>query len=983
MTRKINKIICLFFLFTSLVFTQTTGKISGLVFDKDNNPVIGASVAIIESNIGTATDVEGYYYIINVSPGSYMLKINMIGYKAVTVENVTVSVNKTTRIDIMLEESFVQGEEVVVTASKISTKKDQSGTIKNISEDQIDILPIKDVQSIVTMQAGVVDGHFRGGRSTEVTYLVDGMRTDDAYGGESQTVYLEPSVLKDLEVITGTFNAEYGRAMSGVVNQVTKDGNNNLETSFSSRYENFFSTNNDIFVGLDQFNVNLNQDYNYQLSGPIVKDKIFFFMNLRYQDNLGHLNGYDFFNVSDQSNFQSDNPSNYYSEHSGSHVFETYCSNSRGGEIFDPETGSHIIDDSECMQYGDCEFLTLEGDSYYFLYSSASTVVTQSQCIDYSNESDEIITRFIPAQIRLESDAFVPMNNFISSSILGKITFKPSSKYKISVMNTLNNYEGSWFSNFYKYSPDSRSSNFSDNNFTSIFLNYMISSSSFMDIKFSYNLKESGQYVYENPLDSRYVSNELSASESSFLQGGHDKVHNKSNIRDYNFKYDLNTQLNSIHNVKFGLDIFAHDLSIRNYTIKDLYPDNPFSYVPTIDLGDSSSSFSEEYDVTSYEYSAYLQDKMEFSDMVINFGLRYDMFDPNTYVPSNYRDPRNEYYNALCGELITDLDPSCESLEFSVPIKTDIQSQISPRFALSYQISDALLRFSYGHFFQMPPLYSMYSNPTWLISANDFQTILGNPNLEAEKTVNYEFGYWSEINDLMSYEIVVFNKDIYNLLTTITLQNESEVKYGLYSNKDYGNARGLELIFDYINGPLNLVANYTYQHTKGIADSPTTSFSREGANQDPITRLLPLSWDQRHTFNLTFGYNVEKYGFTLSSYFNSGTAFSFVPISTNSLAAINLEPNNAYKPSNFTVNLSSYYNIPKINARITFEVYNLLDALNEYVVNAQTGRSYSAILTESSSLSFRNNYTSIEDTYQDPSHYGAPRSIKVGIDFRY
>ena len=114
-------------------------------------------------------------------------------------------------------------------------------------------------------------------------------------------------------------------------------------------------------------------------------------MNLRYQDNLGHLNGYDFFTVSDQSNFQSDNPSNYYSEHSGSHVFETYCSNSQGGEIFDPETGSHIIDDTECMQYGDCEFLTLEGDPYYFLYSSASTVVNQSQCIEYSNLSDEIV----------------------------------------------------------------------------------------------------------------------------------------------------------------------------------------------------------------------------------------------------------------------------------------------------------------------------------------------------------------------------------------------------------------------------------------------------------------------------------------------------------------------------------------------------------------------------------------------------------------
>ena len=983
MNKTINKKILLLFFFIGFIFSQTTGKISGLVYDNDENPIIGASIGIIESGVGTATDYDGYYYIINLSPGSYTLKIDMIGFKSVTVESVVVSVNKTTRIDIQMEESFVQGEEVVVTASKISTKKDQSGTIKNISGEQIDILPIKDVQSIVSMQAGIVDGHFRGGRSTEVTYLVDGMRTDDAFGGESQTVYLEPTVLKDLEVITGTFNAEYGRAMSGVVNQVTKDGNNKFETSFSTRYENYFTPNNDIFIGIDKLNVNLNQDYNYQISGPVLKDKIFFFLNFRYQDNLGHLNGYDFFNVSDDSNFMSDNPSNYYSEHSGSHVIETYCSNSKGGEIFSSETGEHIIDNIECIQYGDCEFLTTDGDSYYILYSSASLSITENQCIDYGNENTEIITRFIPAQIRNQSDSFVPMNNFKSSSVLGKVTFRPSTKFKISLMNTLNNYEGSWYSHFYKYSPYSRSSNFSTNNFTSAFLNYMINSSSFLDLKLSFNTKEDGQYVFENPLDLRYVANELSASESGFLQGGHDKVHNNSIINDGNLKLDLNAQLNSIHNIKLGLDAFMHDISIRNYTIKDQNPDDPESYIPSIDMGDLESSFSEEYDVTSYEYSAYIQDKMEFSDMVINFGLRYDTFNPNTSYPSNYRDPRNEYYNALCGEDIIEQNDVCENLEYSVPLSTKIKSQTSPRFALSYQISDALLRFSYGHFFQMPPLYSMYSNPTWLISANDFETILGNPNLEAEKTVNYEFGYWSEINDLMSYEIVVFNKDIYNLLTTITLQNESEVKYGLYSNKDYGNARGLELIFDYIDGPLSLVANYTYQHTKGIADSPTTSFSREGANQDPITRLLPLSWDQRHTFNFTLGYNIEKYGFTASAYFNSGTAFSFVPISTNSLAAINLEPNNAYKPTNYLVNLSSYFNLPAINARITFEIYNLFDTLNEYGVNAQTGRAYSAILNENSVSSFRSNYTTIEDTYQDPSSYGAPRSIKIGIDFRY
>ena len=85
----------------------------------------------------------------------------------------------------------------------------------------------------------------------------------------------------------------------------------------------------------------------------------------------------------------------------------------------------------------------------------------------------------------------------------------------------------------------------------------------------------------------------------------------------------------------------------------------------------------------------------------------------------------------------------------------------------------------------------------------------------------------------------------------------------------------------------------------------------------------------------------------------------------------------------YIVNISSYYNLQKIGARITAEVYNLFDTLNEYGVNSQTGRAYSAILNDSDIASFRNNYTSIEDTYQDPSAYGAPRSIKIGLEWSY
>ena len=963
-------------LFFTTLFSQTTGKLSGSVSDEDKNSLYGVNVLIQDTYYGAASDEDGLFYIINVPPGSYTVRFDIIGYKSIEVQDVSISVNKTTRLDVNLEETTVEGEVVFVKASKLSTKKDQSGTIKNISEKQIEILPIKDVSSIVSMQAGVVDGHFRGGRDTEVTYLVDGVRTDDTFSRNAQTVYLEPSVLKDLEVITGTFNAEYGRAMSGVVNQVTKDGGSEFESSFSSRYENYFTGNSHIFPGIDNLDINLNQDYSMQFSGPIVEDKLTFFLNYRYQNNLGHLNGYDYFNSGDYSNFNADSTFNYYSEHSGSHVMNDYCSNSNGAELLDPVTRETINDNLQCQEYGDCEVIYSEiiynGTYSEIMHSNSSYMITADMCSNDIFESSSqnsgyfLTTRFIPAQIRSKVDNQIAMNNFISSSYLSKISFRPIGPLKISLMHTQNNYEGHWYNHFYKYSPDSRSTNHNNNNFTSLFINYMFTQSAFFDLKFSNNKKSDYSYVYENPFDSRYVSDFFSRSESSFLQGGHDKNHDTKILEDFSVKFDLNWQADPINNIKFGLDYVAHDLLINNYTIRDSsLTDNV--YTPYIDKG-VRSSYSEEYDIICYEFSGYFQDKMEFSDMVLNFGLRYDMFDPNTIYPSDYRNPANDIIG----------------VEQSDTLAAEIKHQISPRFALSYQVGQAaLLRFSYGHFFQMPPLYAMYSNSDWLISPNNYATILGNPNLEAEKTVNYELGFWQEINRDMGVEVVLFYKDIYNLLSTKTITTYNTVKYGLYSNKDYGNVRGLELVYDYNAGPISIVANYTFQYTRGIADSPTSSFSREGANQDPITKLIPLNWDQRHTMNVTAGYNTKKYGATLSVFYNSGSAYTFEPISENPLANVNLLPNNSYKPSNYTINLSSYYNLFKTGSRITFEVYNLFDTLNEYGVNSQTGRAYSAILNEADIASFRSNYTTIEDTYQDPNSYSAPRSIKIGIEWSY
>ena len=209
----------------SVSIAGTTGKIAGTITDATTGEsLVGVNVYLKDENFGAATDVDGNYVIIGIPPGKYTLIINYISYKEKQIQNVQVNIDKTTYIDETLTPDVLElNEDIVVIAERPIIRKDLTSTEASIDNEMIEALPVDNLNQVINLQAGVVDGHFRGGRLGEVLYMVNGISVNDVYSG-SYSIEIENNAIQELNIISGTFNAEYGQAMSGVVNVVTKEG---------------------------------------------------------------------------------------------------------------------------------------------------------------------------------------------------------------------------------------------------------------------------------------------------------------------------------------------------------------------------------------------------------------------------------------------------------------------------------------------------------------------------------------------------------------------------------------------------------------------------------------------------------------------------------------------------------------------------------------------------------------------------------------
>jgi outer membrane receptor protein involved in Fe transport len=380
----------------------------------------------------------------------------------------------------------------------------------------------------------------------------------------------------------------------------------------------------------------------------------------------------------------------------------------------------------------------------------------------------------------------------------------------------------------------------------------------------------------------------------------------------------------------------------------------------------SGAQFKDEYTKNPFELAAYLQDKIEFNYLIVNAGLRFDYADPKATMWPNifrfgYFDENNNWILAN---------------EVAVKQKT----QLSPRIGLAHPITeDAVLHFSYGHFFQNPDYNSMYYNLRRDISTS--LPLIGNPDVKAQKTVSYEAGIKYKLSESWALDITAWYKDIIDLLSTLQVSYLSQ-DYVVFYNSDHASVKGIDLTLykrysDYFSGSLD----YTYMVAKGNNSQPLGGYFNAFDDEEIPHQEYYLDFDQRHKIAINLSFNIpdnsglDILGIDLLSNFNLDIlvkANSGLPYTPYVDPTVRIDVNSGRKPWTSTIDLRAIKTIPfgGLSAALFLEITNLLDTENVVFVYSRTGKPYD---TGESGLVGSN-----PDSDHNPSHVGPPRIIKLG-----
>jgi len=920
----------LLFVLTIPGFAQTgVGKLSGKVIDADTRePLIGANLLLVNTTLGTATDLSGEYFILNITPGNYDVKVSYVGYAPKTIANVRIVAGITYELNIELSTDFTLPE-IVVEGRKFFEAK-STNTTKVIDADEINRLPVRGVENLASLQAGVVksegsggaDGNatinVRGGRGGEVLYIVDGVPQNDVYTGANYS-QVSNSAIDQLSFQIGGYEAKYGQAQSGIVNVTTKSG--------SPLYGMFADVVTSSFT--DDFGYNL---YTLNFSGPIVpgvSNHTFFLSGERgwNADNNPRSIGVDFKSIGYSSNKKNDLESSVWR--------------------FTART-THILGDFS-LRLG-ANLNNRDARGYVHSYSKANSIhnpLTKRENLSLSGKLSQ----------NLSSNAFWNVN-------VGYRIFNEESG------------DGVWFDNLYAYGD------------------------SIENAKIGVTLPNNGGII---PFDqygifARYgrVNNAYSKRNNNTLTVDADLT---AQLGDHLMEFGGGFNMNTVRQYVIGPRGLASD-NIRNLPIEEKYrrmQPTAFGYDITgknkVDDGD----FGAKKPMFAY---AYVQDRFELEDMVLNLGLRMDYFDTKAEILKNPALPFAEG------------DPNAYDAADFVTKKAEVF--FSPRIGLGFPVTQStVFHAQYGKFIQQPSLDQLYTtiyDLNFLITDNNWSLNTGHVN--SEVTTQYEVGFRQIIDNKASLNITAFYKNTEGLVNTSTVFFERTsggqvLRYITPTNTDFGTIKGVAISLDVTRiSYFSVSADYTYSIAEGTGSSTSSSFTaafRNNSGEIPKV-IAPLDFDQRHTGVVNIDFYVPKgdLGFFEMTSANILVNFSsgrpYTPLESQNLLAGTTNfgdtkgyVNSAYGPGSFKVDLKveKAFSLGKMLVTPYVWIENVFDADNPVSVYRSTGDAYSTgflsspegkKLVQDRGLGFAYDYESLE---RNPFNFGIPRLIKVGLKVNF
>ena len=933
----------------ALAFGQT-GKIAGQVTDAETNePLPGVNVILEGTEQGAATDANGEYYIINVTPSTYSLTASMVGYQQMTKTGVEVTINHTTPINFSLEQTVIAGEPVTVEAQREIIKMDMSASTESTDPEEIQQTPmVTDINEMVNLQAGVEGGSIRGGGADQIAYIQDGLMLVDNRANKPMLNMVNLSQVQSMEVIKGGFNAEYGNVRSGVISVVTKEGSPaNYSASIDIRYTppRFKHSGYPVYDPRN-YNVRAFLDPAVRYVGTRNGD-----WDTDTQNQNIVFEGWNA--ISDRMGVPADTLINYFIWQHMLHGYAPWGLPSAQG-----------LGRSQMLEYGNKPDYLIDGslggpvpligkylgnltffashrnnhqlfslpiagksDRNYFRQQNTSLKLT-SRITDNLKLQVEGSYGAIQSKSQEHRGGFGP-DSFLKSDMdpiwqdLGSGTWNYtwadglnpfdvfSSTFGLSLDHTLSP------KTFYKLRVSAINvQNREPGPVDGIGL-YGTQSSAYPDYLWRdmNTLRYFGSLAAnEAPLGFRYQEGPASTIASGYdmaATGG--KPRDFSRNRTYDIKFDLTSQVHPNHMIQTGFLINYDEMHTDLRLLEQ--------YLPDISTRQRWSQFP-------IRAGAYIQDKFEFQGMIMNVGVRADYADPNS---AWYNvDPYSNWFTVRKPQEFFDNAPNKAAKS---------RLKISPRLGISHPISErSKFYFNYGHFYSMAPSWDLYRIETDPVSGVD---ILGNASADLPRTIAYELGYEINAFDLFLLSFAGYYKDITAQTGWVAYTNyDASVDYQTVENNNFQDIRGFEIRINKNRGQwLTGWANYNYrveqsgyvgrqhyfqdqrqQRLEGLQNPDLEPSLAKPVFRVNVILHTPFSFGPALSGIKPLG------GWNLSLLYTheAGDYFTWDPLDT-----YKLQDNLQWRPyRRLDMRLSYNHRLPNANLRLYLDVQNLLNINN-------------------------------------------------------